>query len=198
MYQKFFKRFLDLAVVLIILVISSPFWILAIILVPLTSSGPIFFKQERVAKGLKRMYVYKFRTMTHKEREVASQPILGKDEGVTHVGYLLRKFKIDEIPQLGNILIGEMSLIGPRPSIPLQLAAMTEEQKRRYSVKPGLTGLAQVSGNIHLSWPERYVKDLEYIDHLSFAIDVKIILRTIVLIFRGEKYYLNKKMNIRR
>ncbi len=156
--------------------------------------GPLFFRQERVGKGLTFFKVYKFRTMTHEKRTVGSKPIIGKADGVTKVGYYLRRYKIDELPQLFNVLFGDMSLVGPRPSIPDQLLQMTEEEKQRYSVRPGLTGLAQINGNIHLSWKERFVYDLKYVDHVNFWNDLKIIFRTVFIVILGEQKFLNKPL----
>ena len=130
--------------------------------------------------------------MTNEKRTVGSTPIIGKAEGVTKVGYYLRRYKIDELPQLLNVLLGDMSLIGPRPSVPEQLHQMTEEEKHRYSVRPGLTGLAQINGNIHLSWKERFVYDLQYVNHVTFWNDIKIIFRTVFIVILGEKKFLNK------
>ena len=160
------------------------------------SSGPVFFRQQRVGKNLKTIKVLKFRTMTNENREVGNKPIIGRASGVTKFGYWLRKYKIDEMPQLINVLKGDLSLVGPRPSVRKQLNNMTELEKSRYDVRPGLTGLAQVSGNIHLSWKERYKKDLEYISNISFINDVKILLRTVLLIIKGEEYFLDKPLKL--
>ena len=156
------------------------------------SSGPLFFRQERVGKDLKLFRVFKFRTMTHEKRTVGDAPIIGKADGVTKVGYFLRRYKIDELPQLLNVILGNMSLVGPRPSVPEQLDNMSEDEKRRYSVRPGLTGLAQINGNIHLSWKERFVYDLEYVDDVTFWNDIKIIFKTIFIVILGEKKFINK------
>jgi lipopolysaccharide/colanic/teichoic acid biosynthesis glycosyltransferase len=134
--------------------------------------------------------------MTNEKREVGSKPLIGKVEGVTRIGYFLRMFKIDELPQLLNVFRGEMSLVGPRPSVKKQLTLMSEEEKRRYSVLPGLTGLAQVSGNIHITWQERYVLDLKYVDNISFRNDIRIFYRTAILILTGEKQYKHKNLRI--
>ena len=134
--------------------------------------------------------------MTHEKREVGDKPLIGKAAGVTPIGYFLRRLKIDELPQLIHVFSGQMSLVGPRPSIPSQLEAMNEKQKRRYLIRPGLTGLAQVSGNIHLSWPERYEFDLKYIHNISLPNDIRILVRTAFLIVKGEEYYLNKPLRI--
>lgn len=196
MYKLFFKRTADILVSLFLLTLLSPILILSALLIVLSSRGPIFFRQLRVGRNLKTFSILKFRTMTHERREVGDKPLIGKAAGVTPVGYVLRRLKIDEIPQLIHVLTGQMSLVGPRPSIPAQLENMNEEQKCRYSIRPGLTGLAQVSGNIHLSWPQRYKFDLRYANNISFPNDLRILLRTAFLIVRGEEYYLNKPLRI--
>ena len=194
MYRNFLKVFLDFtAAFVIISLVLIPMLIIAI-LVLVESNGPLFFRQQRVGKDLKLFSVFKFRTMTHEKRIVGDTPIIGKADGVTKVGYYLRRYKIDELPQLLNVLLGDMSLVGPRPSVPEQLANMSEEEKRRYSVRPGLTGLAQINGNIHLSWKERFVYDLEYVNKVSFWTDIKIIFKTIFIVVLGEKKFINKPM----
>jgi len=192
MYRNFFKPLIDFLVAfMILLVVLIPLLIISILIL-VESNGPLFFKQERVGKDLKFFKVFKFRTMTNEKTTVGSTPIIGKAEGVTRVGYYLRRFKIDELPQLLNVLLGDMSLIGPRPSVPEQLKQMSEEEKHRYSVRPGLTGLAQINGNIHLSWKERFVYDLQYVNHVTFWNDLKIIFRTVFIVILGEKKFLNK------
>ncbi len=194
MYRNFFKVFIDFtAAFVIVLVVLIPMVIIAV-LVLVESNGPLFFRQQRVGKNLKLFSVYKFRTMTHEKRSVGDTPIIGKADGVTKVGYFLRRYKIDELPQLLNVLLGDMSLVGPRPSVPEQLANMSEEDKRRYSVRPGLTGLAQINGNIHLSWKERFVYDLDYVKKVTFWNDIKIIFKTIFIVILGEKKFINKPM----
>ncbi len=194
MYSNFFKVLIDfIAAFVIVLVVLIPMLFIAM-LVLLESRGPLFFRQERVGKDLKLFSVYKFRTMTHEKRIVGDTPIIGKAAGVTKVGYYLRRYKIDELPQLLNVLLGDMSLVGPRPSVPEQLANMSEEEQRRYSVRPGLTGLAQINGNIHLSWKERFVYDLEYVNKVTFWNDIKIIFKTIFIVVLGEKKFINKPL----
>lgn len=192
MYRNFFKSILDFAVAFLILLLALMPLLVIALLILLESSGPLFFKQERVGKDLKFFKVFKFRTMTHEKRTVGDAPIIGKAEGVTKVGYYLRRYKIDELPQLLNVLLGDMSLIGPRPSVPEQLHQMSEAEKQRYSVRPGLTGLAQINGNIHLSWKERFVYDLNYVENVTFWNDIKIIFRTIFIVILGEQKFLNK------
>jgi len=194
MYRNFLKIFIDFtAAFVIISLVLIPMLIIAI-LVLVESNGPLFFRQQRVGKDLKLFSVFKFRTMTNEKRIVGDTPIIGKADGVTKVGYYLRRYKIDELPQLLNVVLGDMSLVGPRPSVPEQLANMSEEEKRRYSVRPGLTGLAQINGNIHLSWKERFVYDLAYVNKVTFWTDIKIIFKTIFIVVLGEKKFINKPM----
>ena len=194
LYRKYVKRVLDVLFSFLLLLLLFPFLIFVALLIIVTSKGPLFFTQIRVGKDLKNFRVYKFRTMTDRVHEV--KKIFGKTEDVTTVGYYLRRYKIDELPQLFNVLMGDMSLIGPRPSIPDQLSTMNREQKRRYSVRPGITGLAQVSGNIYLDWVDRFKLDLQYVDNISLFNDLKIVIRTISLIIAGEDKYLDKPLKI--
>jgi undecaprenyl phosphate N,N'-diacetylbacillosamine 1-phosphate transferase len=197
MYKNGLKRFLDfLTAVTVLLIVCIPL-LLIILLLLLESKGPLFFRQVRVGKDLNLFSIYKFRTMTHEKREVGTTPIIGKAEGVTKVGYYLRRYKIDELPQLINVLNGDMSLVGPRPSIPEQLEKMTESEKARYSVRPGLTGLAQVNGNIYLNWQERYIYDLQYIKNINFVNDIRIVFRTVFIVIWGEKKFLNKPVALK-
>jgi undecaprenyl phosphate N,N'-diacetylbacillosamine 1-phosphate transferase len=197
MYKNGLKRFLDfLTAVTVLLIVCIPL-LLIILLLLLGSKGPLFFRQVRVGKDLNLFSIYKFRTMTHEKRTVGTTPIIGKAEGVTKVGYYLRRYKIDELPQLINVLNGDMSLVGPRPSIPEQLEKMTESEKTRYSVRPGLTGLAQVNGNIYLNWQERYIYDLQYIKNINFVNDIRIVFRTVFIVIRGEKKFLNKPVALK-
>jgi undecaprenyl phosphate N,N'-diacetylbacillosamine 1-phosphate transferase len=187
MRNSFFKRCFDLSIALLLILVLLPLFLIIAIVIKLESSGMIFFVQKRVGKDFKPINVLKFRTMTNEMREV--KPVIGKAEGVTYSGYILRRFKIDELPQLINVLKGEMSLIGPRPSIYSQLDNMTNEQKIRYSIKPGLTGLAQVSGNIHIPWVQRYKYDLYYVQNVSFSLDIKILIRTVLIVLKGEEKF---------
>ena len=196
MYRNYLKRSFDFTVSLILLIFLIPFVAIAAAAIKIDSSGPVFFTQSRVGRGLVDFTVLKLRTMTHEKREVGDTPVIGKTSGVTKVGYWLRRYKIDELPQLISVLKGQMSLVGPRPSVRKQLVQMTETEKRRYSVRPGLTGLAQVCGNIHLPWKERYRYDLIYVDNISFFNDLKILARTFLLLFKGEAYFKHRPLKI--
>ncbi len=197
-YSSGGKRFLDVCISCIVILILLPILLLAVIGIKLESRGPILYKQKRVGKDFTPFQILKLRSMTNEQREVGKSPIIGKSQGVTVFGYYLRRFKIDELPQIINVLKGDLSLVGPRPSIFEQLEDMTPEEKTRYSVRPGLTGLAQVSGNIYLPWKERYKKDLNYIDHVSFKNDMIILLRTIMVIIVGERRFVNRPITFKK
>src|SRR5699024_3062124 len=194
-YRIYIKRVIELVVALPLLILLSHILLLVSILIITTSDGPLFFSQTRVGKNLKNFRIYKFRTMTDHKHEVKKR--LGKTDDITKVGYYLRTYKIDELPQIFNVLRAEMSLVGPRPSIPQQLIDLSKEEKRRYVVRPGMTGLAQVCGNIHISWKERYEYDLKYIGNISLINDAKIGIRTILIIITGEKRFKNQPLKIR-
>ena len=191
MYRHFFKRVLDVMLAGIALVILSPVLLLSWILVKIDTPGPYLFLQERLGYQGRIFSVYKIRTMTHKKREVTNE--ITKDNAeVTRIGGILRRLKIDELLQLINILKGDMSVVGPRPAMPAQIAELNEDGKIRLLVRPGLTGLAQTNGNIFLTWPERWKYDRKYVEQLSFWLDIKIILKTMVLVFVGEDKFIKK------
>jgi len=185
-YRLFVKRALDLVASGLALVLVSPVMVFTALLVRLTSRGPALFVQERLGWQGTIFRAYKFRTMTDVQRTPDLEITAGNEE-VTIIGAFLRRFKIDELPQLLNVLRGEMSLVGPRPALVRDLARYDEVARRRLDVRPGLTGLAQIHGGIHLTWPERWRYDVRYVDELSFALDVRILLRTVVLLFVGEE-----------
>jgi undecaprenyl phosphate N,N'-diacetylbacillosamine 1-phosphate transferase len=194
LYRSFAKRLFDLAVTLPVCLAISPALLIAAVLVKLDSRGPVFFNQERLGRYGKTFLTYKFRTMTHREREATAEVLPGHSE-VTRVGNWLRRFKIDELPQLLNIVNGGMSLVGPRPALPDHINEYNEDGLKRLLERPGLTGLSQVSGNIYLSWPDRWFYDAQYVDSLSFLKDVAIIIRTVSVVLLGEERFL-KKPNI--
>jgi lipopolysaccharide/colanic/teichoic acid biosynthesis glycosyltransferase len=182
------KRLFDFIVASIILILLLPLLMISAILVRVTSPGPVFFVQDRVGRYSRVFRVYKFRSM----RENTADPIeMGQvdldNDLITLVGRYLRRFKIDELPQLWNIVRGEMSLVGPRPTLPELAADYTPEQNRRLLVRPGLTGWAQVLGNTELTWDERIKLDLWYLDRLSFRFDLKILFLTFKVIIYGER-----------
>jgi lipopolysaccharide/colanic/teichoic acid biosynthesis glycosyltransferase len=196
MYKLYIKRILDTLVSIVIIVVLMPFFLVVALCIAIDSKGPVFFVQSRVGKDFKTFSLAKFRTMTHEKREVGDVPLIGKAPGVTRIGYFLRRLKIDELPQLVNVAKGDMSLVGPRPSVEEQLVNMTQEEKLRYSVRPGMTGLAQVSGNIHIPWKRRYEYDLEYIRNITFGNDLRILLRTVSVLFAGEEKFKDKPLRL--
>jgi undecaprenyl phosphate N,N'-diacetylbacillosamine 1-phosphate transferase len=189
-YLQFGKRFLDLVLAILALIVFSPFLLIIIILIRLDSSGPILFIQKRLGYKAKIFDVYKFRTMTDRTRDPGGE-IYGRDPEVTRLGYWLRRFKLDELPQLLNIARGDLSIVGPRPALPSQLAEYDDLARKRLEVRPGLTGLAQVNGNIHLSWPERWQYDAQYVEQASLLLDLQIILRTVAVVLFGEDKFRN-------
>ncbi|GHT77971.1 sugar transferase [Bacteroidia bacterium] len=191
MYKHFLKRLIDIAISFIVLLVISPFLLITAVCVHFDSPGPVFFLQKRLGKKGKIFTIYKFRTMTDKERH-NDYEIFKDDPEVTFTGKFLRRFKIDELPQLLNILKGDMSIVGPRPAMPDQLEELDENGIKRLEVTPGLTGLAQINGNIYLDWPDRWKYDRYYVEHLSFWLDMKIVMKTVLIFFRSEDTFINK------
>jgi undecaprenyl phosphate N,N'-diacetylbacillosamine 1-phosphate transferase len=192
-FQKLIKRLFDVVVSLIVLIPFLPIWILIAIIIKVTSPGPVFFLQDRPGLNKKIFKVYKFRTMRPgSEKMVKGQEVMKDDDRVTAIGKFLRRSKIDEIPQVLNVLKGKMSLVGPRPERVASLADYTEEISKRLNMNPGMTGLAQVSGNIYLSLENRYKFDVYYVEHFSLLLDLKIIIRTVGVVLFGEDRYVNK------
>lgn len=185
MYIKFIKRILDIIIAISVIILFSPFFVIIYFFVKIESSGNFFFFQERLGYKSKIFEVYKIRTLYDKER-VAEREIFKNDIEITKVGFILRRFKIDELPQIINVLKGDMSLVGPRPCLPKEQINFNEDGELRLNVRPGLTGLAQVNGNIYLTWEQRWKYDRIYVDNQSFLMDLKIVLRTILIIIFGE------------
>lgn len=181
------KRAFDVTVSAIALVLASPFIGLAVLAARLQDGGPGLFTQRRIGRHGRPFTIYKVRTMAVNDLAVDEVGQVASDHPlVTPVGRLIRRLKIDELPQLVNVLRGEMSLIGPRPTIQEQVDAYDEFQRRRLEVRPGVTGWAQVSGNVSLDWGERIALDVWYVDHRSWVLDAKILLRTVAVVLRGE------------
>ena len=177
MYAKYFKRMLDFILSLIALIILSPILLIVAILVRIKLGSPIIFKQQRPGKNEKIFTLYKFRTMTDKKDENGN--LLPDSERLTKFGKLLRSTSLDELPELINILKGDMAIVGPRPLLVKYLTYYTEEEKHRHDVRPGLTGLAQICGRNNLDWNERFEMDLKYVNSVSFKEDLIIIFKTI-------------------
>lgn len=191
--EKIIKRLIDIILSLIVLIVFLPVWIVVALLIKMTSKGPIFFLQERPGLYKKIFKVYKFRTMQlGSEQMIKGQEVMNSDSRITSIGKVLRRTKIDEIPQILNVLKGEMSLVGARPERIASLEDYDDEISKRLNMKPGMTGLAQVSGNIHLDIQDRYKHDVYYVEHFSIWLDIKIIFRTVGVILFGEDKYIGK------
>ena len=184
MYAKYFKRMLDFILSLIALIILSPILLIVAILVRIKLGSPIIFKQQRPGKNEKIFTLYKFRTMTDKKDENGN--LLPDSERLTKFGKLLRSTSLDELPELINILKGDMAIVGPRPLLVEYLPKYNKKRKHRHDVRPGLTGLAQVNGRNSISWEEKFNDDLKYIKKITFIGDVKIILKTVEKVFKRE------------
>lgn len=177
MYKKYIKRILDIILSLIAIIITLPIFLIVGILILIFIGQPAIFRQKRPGKNEKIFTMYKFRTMTNKKDEDGN--LLPDELRQTKLGKFLRKTSLDEIPEFINILKGDMSLVGPRPLLVEYLPYYTEEEHHRHDVRPGLTGLAQVSGRNLLNWNDKFQKDLEYINNITFINDVKIVVKTI-------------------
>lgn len=175
---KYIKRSLDLITALFLVIILSPIMLIAAILIAVNRDGPILFKQERPGKDGKIFTVNKFRTMSTVLRDKNGNE-LSDFERMTKIGNILRKTSVDELPQLFNIIKGEMSFIGPRPLLKEYLELYSPEQMRRHEVLPGISGWAQVNGRNTLTWEEKFAYDVYYVDHYSFKMDLKIFIKTI-------------------
>jgi lipopolysaccharide/colanic/teichoic acid biosynthesis glycosyltransferase len=175
------KRILDLAVLAVVAVPASVVGVLCALAVKLTSRGPVFFRQERVGMGERSFAVWKFRTMVD-----ADNPIFPDSSHITTAGRWLRRLSLDELPQLINVALGEMSVVGPRPTLAYQVERYDEHQRRRLAVRPGLTGLAQVSGRNALTWSDRIELDVQYVETQSVGTDLRLIARTLGTILSGE------------
>ena len=183
-YRRFVKRLLDICISGIALIILSPVLLLVAVLVRVKLGSPVIFHQERPGYGEKIFTLCKFRTMTDERDE--NGELLPDSVRLTSFGAFLRKSSLDEIPELWNIFKGDMSLIGPRPLLVSYLPWYTEREKLRHTVRPGLTGLAQVSGRNFIEWDKRLEKDVEYVEHLSFWMDLKVLVKTIQVILAKD------------
>lgn len=184
MYRTYGKRLLDIAAAALGLLMLSPLLLTVTLLTRLTLGRPVFFRQTRVGRGERRFTLYKFRTMS--DRRDKNGDLLPDSERMTRLGRFLRSSSIDELPELFNILKGDMSLVGPRPLVEQYLASYTAEERRRHDIRPGLTGLAQVSGRNKTTWESRFAYDLEYVTRYSFPFDIGILLRTAGAVIRRE------------
>ncbi|HFU4116536.1 TPA: sugar transferase [Streptococcus suis] len=180
LYEKYSKRLIDFTLSLIAIILLSPVIILVSVLVYFKLGSPVLFKQERPGKNEKIFKMYKFRTMTDEKDEKGE--LLPDSVRLTAFGKWLRSTSLDELPELFNILKGDMSIVGPRPLLSKYLPLYSEEQARRHEVRPGLTGYAQANGRNSLNWEEKFIMDVEYVDNITFKGDVKIIFQTILAV----------------
>jgi len=179
-YKNFWKRILDLLLVLLILTILSPFLIIIAILIRGKMGSPILFTQDRLGYEGKVFKIFKFRSMTNTQDE--NGDLMSDDYRLTAFGKFLRNWSIDELPQLWNIIIGDMSLIGPRPLVAEYKQKYSSKQMRRHEVRPGISGWSQVTGRNTVSWNKKFIRDVWYVDNCSLRLDLKILLYTIPLV----------------
>ena len=185
MYRRFFKRLFDFMIALVGLIILSPLLLILWIGLSIANKGAgAFFLQERPGKDEKIFKVIKFKTMNDRRDENGN--LLSDNERLTKIGRVVRSLSLDEIPQLINVLKGDMALIGPRPLLVQYLPLYDEVQRRRHEVRPGMTGWAQVNGRNAISWQEKFAYDVWYVDNLSLSLDIKILLKTIEKVFKRE------------
>ena len=184
MYKNFFKPFLDKLLALILIIIFSPVMIIVAVLIYLWDGRPVIFTQERPGFNEKIFKIYKFRTMTNEKDEFGN--LLPDEKRLKGIGKIIRSLSLDELPQLFNVLKGDMSFIGPRPLLPEYLPLYNEEQRKRHLVKPGITGLAQIKGRNAISWRKKFKYDVFYVNHLSFKLDLYIICQTILKVIKRE------------
>lgn len=188
-YYGNFKRGLDIFIALAAMVILSPVLVAIGITIRLSSKGPAVFKQQRAGKNGRPFVFYKFRTMTLDVDPFGPSPKSGQDRRLTKVGKFLRESSLDELPQLFNILKGDMSIVGPRPLYLSQIPEWSERQKKRLLVKPGLTGSAQIQGRAELTREEKLELDVKYVENAGLLTDIRIMLATIVQVFRRKSVY---------
>lgn len=183
------KRTADILGSILGLAMISPLLLTVAIVIKVTMPGPVLFRQQRVGKNGKTFAIYKFRTMKVDREAEANFDSQKDQERLTPTGRFLRRIKLDELPQLYNVLCGDMSLVGPRPTIMQQVVEYTPRQRKRLAMRPGMTGLAQVNGNITLDWTQRIEYDIKYIEQFSIALDVAILLKTVLIVLLGEEKF---------
>lgn len=184
MYKALFKRVIDFFAALLGLLLLSPIIILVIIFLAFANDGKPFFFQKRPGKNERIFSIIKFKTMN--DRKDVNGNLLSDADRLTKVGSFVRKTSLDEIPQLINVLVGDMSLIGPRPLLVQYLPLYNDFQKRRHEVRPGITGWAQVNGRNAISWEQKFMYDIEYVDNISLSMDVKVILKTVRKVLKSD------------
>lgn len=191
MYAKYFKRILDFLLSLIALIVLSPILIIIAILVRVKLGSPVIFKQQRPGKNEKIFTLYKFRSMTDKRD--ANGNLLPDSERLTKFGKALRSTSLDELPELFNILKGDMAIVGPRPLLVRYLPYYTEEERHRHDVRPGLTGLAQIHGRNTTNWNDRFKYDVEYTNKITLWVDIEILLKTVIKVIKKEDILVGKE-----
>lgn len=184
MYKNFIKPFFDRLFALLALVLASPFFILIVLLLALFQDGKVFFTQDRPGKNAEIFKLIKFKTMRDDRDENGN--LLPDHERLTMIGKFVRKTSLDELPQLINVMMGQMSFVGPRPLLIEYLPLYTKEQAKRHLVTPGISGWAQVNGRNAISWEEKFSLDVWYVEHQSFMLDLKIIFLTVLKVFKAE------------
>ena len=189
-WERIAKRAVDVAGAAVGLAITAPVIAVAAVMIKREDGGPVFFRQERIGEGGRAFHVLKLRTMVvDAERKGAGYAVDAGDPRILRVGDLLRRTSIDELPQFWNILTGDMSLVGPRPTLRYQVEQYDERQRRRLDVKPGVTGWAQVNGRASVPWPERIEMDVWYVEHQSLRLDAEIVARTIGTLLSRDGTY---------
>ena len=184
MYKNFFKPLLDKILALFLIILFLPIMLVVAILIYVWDGKPIIFTQERPGYKEKIFKIYKFRTMTNEKDENGN--LLPDEKRLKGIGKIIRSLSLDELPQLFNVLKGDMSFIGPRPLLVEYLPLYNEEQRKRHLVKPGITGLAQIKGRNAISWKKKFKYDVFYVNHLSFKLDLYIICQTILKVLKRE------------
>jgi len=186
-YRKYLKRLFDFVIALLLLILTSPLILIISIVLFISNNGKIFFIQPRPGKDEKIFKIIKFRTMNEKKNEKLE--LLPDNERVTFVGKIIRSSSLDELPQLFNVLKGDLSLIGPRPLLVEYLPLYNDLQRKRHKVRPGITGWAQINGRNAISWSEKFELDLYYVEHISLNLDLTILFRTLLIIIKRSGIY---------
>ncbi len=192
--QLVIKRIIDFLASLVALSVIWPIMVVIAVAIKLDSPGPVFFLQKRAGRNGKFFTIYKFRTMVVNAQQMGlKEKVVSNDSRITRVGAFLRRWSLDELPQVINVLKGDMSIVGPRPTLPEQVEKYDGFQKQRLKMKPGMTSLAVVKGRNLLAWPEKIEYDVEYVKNYSLWLDFIIILKTVRVVFSGEGVYMDKK-----
>lgn len=184
MYRLFFKRLIDILASFILLILASPILLVVVLILFYQNKSKVFFFQERPGWHQKAFKIIKFKTMT--DTKDSQGKLLPDNQRITNAGRIIRKLSIDELPQLINVLKGDMSLVGPRPLLFKYMPLYSEEQLRRHDVRPGITGWAQVNGRNSISWGKKFELDVYYVDHLSLILDIKILWMTFMKVIQSE------------